>query len=106
MITGRTENPKWVNLHQTCLAHPLRKAQCLLEHKDPEISKIGAWAKKELLLLIQMTNAPPTKGQWRAFYDRYRRLVKLYRASGSCGAVCPQSGAAPRDPWTFLIVEG
>jgi len=51
----------WVNLHQTCLAHLLRKAQGLSEHKDPEISKIGAWAKKELLLLVKMAKAPPTK---------------------------------------------
>ncbi|MDZ7759490.1 MAG: IS66 family transposase [Desulfovermiculus sp.] len=97
----------WVNLHQTCLPHLLRKAQGLLEHKDPEISKIGAWAKKELLLLIQMANAPPTRGQWRAFYARYRRLIKLHRdRKDRAGKFVRSLERLHDDLWIFLIVEG
>jgi len=97
----------WVNLHQTCLAHLLRKAQGLSEHKDPEISKIGAWAKKELLLLVRMAKAPPTKGQWRAFYARYRRLIKLHRdRKDRAGTFVRSLERLHDDLWTFLMVEG
>jgi transposase len=97
----------WVNLHQTCLAHLLRKAQGLSEHKDPEISKIGAWTKKELLLLVKMAKAPPTKGQWRAFYARYRRLIKLHRdRKDRAGTFVRTLERLHDDLWTFLMVEG
>lgn len=98
---------KWVSLHQTCLAHLIRRAQGLNDHKDPEISKIGAWAKKELVLLVKMANAPPTKGEWRAFYARYMRLIKLYRdRQDQAGTFVRTLERLNEDLWTFLIVEG
>ncbi|MFP4035829.1 MAG: IS66 family transposase [Desulfovermiculus sp.] len=98
---------KWVNLNQTCLAHLIRKALALSEHKDQEIAKCGAWAYKELHRLLEMANAPPSKGQWRAFYARFRRLISLYRDRKDQAGTFVRSLERLHDNlWIFLLVEG
>ena len=74
---------KWVNKRQTCLAHLIRKAVGLAQRNDPELSSCGKWAKKELERLVRMAKAPPTIGQWRAFFARFCHLIALYRESSS-----------------------
>jgi transposase len=68
----------WVNLRQTCLAHLIRDARALSESKNRELAKFGGTALKELQRLCHMAHAPPTIGEWRAFYARFIRLTTRY----------------------------
>jgi transposase len=70
---------KWVNKRQSCLAHLIRKAIGLSQRSDPELSSCGKWAARELERLIKMSKAPPTLGEWRAFFARFCHLIALYR---------------------------
>lgn len=70
---------KWVGLRQTCLAHLIRTAKGLSERKDPEVAACGKWARKELQRLCHMANAPPSQGEWNAFFARLCRLIALYK---------------------------
>ncbi len=66
---------QWVNLRQTCLAHLIRTAEGLSQRSNPQIAASGKWAAAEIRRLCHMANAPPTIGEWRAFYARLSRLV-------------------------------
>jgi transposase len=66
---------QWVGLRQTCLAHLIRDARALSESKNRELAKFGATALAELTRLCHMAHAPPTIGEWRAFYARFIRLT-------------------------------
>jgi len=68
---------KWVNSRQTCLSHLIRRAKGLAESSNPELSKCGEWALKELRTLVHMARVPPTEGQWSAFYARLCCLIAL-----------------------------
>lgn len=74
---------KWVGLRQTCLAHLIRTAKGLADRKDAELAACGRWAAKELQRLCKMANAPPSKGEWNAFFARLCRLIALYRDNKS-----------------------
>jgi transposase len=74
---------KWVNKRQTCLAHLIRNACGLAQRNNPELASCGKWAEKELERLIKMAKAPPTLGEWRAFFARFCHLIALYRDSKS-----------------------
>ena len=65
----------WVGLRQTCLAHLIREAKKLSESKNAEIAGFGANALAELRRLCHMAHAPPTMGEWRAFYARFIKLI-------------------------------
>ena len=65
----------WVGLRQTCLAHLIRDAIKLSESKNEEIAKFGINALSELRRLCHMAHAPPTVGEWRAFYARFIKLI-------------------------------
>ena len=65
----------WVGLRQTCLAHLIREAKKLSESNKPEIARFGANALAELRRLCHMAHAPPTLGEWRAFYARFIKLI-------------------------------
>lgn len=70
---------KWVGQRQTCLAHLIRAARGLEERNDPELSRFGAWAKKELQRLCKMAEQKPSQGEWSAFYARLCHLISRYR---------------------------
>jgi hypothetical protein len=57
-----------VNARQTCLAHLIRTARGLAARPHPELAAFGAWALVELQRVCQMAKAPPTGGEWRAWY--------------------------------------
>lgn len=98
---------KWVNQRQTCLSHLIRKAKGLAERADPELSHFGTWAAKELQRLVKMAHAPPTIGQWRAFYARLCRLIALYRDSKSAAGTFARRLEEEMDSlFVFLIEEG
>lgn len=65
----------WVGFRQTCLAHLIREAKKLSESRDAEIARFGANALAELRRLCHMAHAPPTMGEWRAFYARLIKLI-------------------------------
>ena len=69
----------WVNKRQTCLAHLIRTALGLAKRDIPELANCGTWAAKELRRLVKMAKAPPTIGEWRAFFARFCHLIDLYR---------------------------
>ena len=64
----------WVNLHQTCLAHLIRKARKLSEAGDPAVARFGLQAKTELQLMCHWGKDPPGVPEWNA---HYMRVVKL-----------------------------
>jgi transposase len=98
---------KWVDLHQTCLAHLIRKAKKLADHKDQGIAKFGTWACNELRLLVSMANAPPTKGEWAAFYARLCRLIaKNKDRKDQAGTYARTLEKLIGNLWIFLEVEG
>src|SRR5262249_45631366 len=44
----------------------------------PALAACGAWALAELQRLCQMAKAPPTGGEWRAWYARLCKLIDQY----------------------------
>ena len=63
---------------QTCLAPLIRTARGLAERQSPNLASCGAWALAELQCLCHMATAPPTGGEWRAWYARLCRLIDQY----------------------------
>jgi transposase len=68
----------WVEARQTCLAHLIRTARGLAARQQPELAACGAWALAELQRLCHMAKAPPTGGEWRAWYARLCKLIEQY----------------------------
>lgn len=98
---------KWVNKRQTCLAHLLRKACGLAQRGDPELSSCGKWAAKELARLIKMAKAPPTIGEWRAFFARFCHIIALYRDSNNeAGTFARRLEEEMESLFLFLTEEG
>ncbi|WP_290895650.1 IS66 family transposase [Hoeflea sp.] len=98
---------KWVHLRQTCLAHLIRRATGLAERRDPQWSRCGTWAAKELRRLCKWNKDPPTLGEWQAFYARLCRLIALYRDSESEAGKLVRSIEKHMDSlFTFLLEEG
>ena len=98
---------KWVGLRQTCLAHLIRKALALSQTKDPEIARFGHWALAELRRLCHMANAPPTIGEWRAFYARLIRLITLHRdRDDAAGKFARRLHREMDCLWIFLVKAG
>lgn len=98
---------KWVNKRQTCLAHLIRKACGLAQRPNPELSNCGKWAAKELERLVKMAKAPPTIGEWRAFFARFCHLIALYRDSKSeAGTLVRRLEEEMETLFVFLTEEG
>jgi transposase len=68
----------WVASRQTCLAHLIRTARSLAERPNPALAACGTWALAELQRLCHMATAPPTGGEWRAWYARLCCLIDQY----------------------------
>lgn len=98
---------KWVNLRQSCLAHLIRTAIGLSERKNPEIASFGKKASDELKRLCKMANAPPTKGQWRAFYARFIHLIFQHNERKDAAGTFARRLIRELDClWVFLEVHG
>ncbi len=97
----------WNNQRQSCLAHLIRRAKGLAERADPELYRLGTWARKELKRLCSWAKDPPTKGQLQAFYARICRMIALYRDSKSEAGKFARSIEGHFDSlFTFLWEEG
>jgi transposase IS66 family protein len=63
---------------QTCLAHLIRSARGVASRDNPDLAACGTWALAELQRLCHMATAPPTGGEWRAWYARLCKLIDQY----------------------------
>ena len=98
---------KWVNARQTCLAHLIRKARALSEMKNPEINRFWTWALNELQRLCHMAKAPPSTGEWNAFYARLIRLISLHHdREDEAGVFARRLAKEIKSLWVFLEYEG
>ena len=97
----------WINRRQTCLAHLIRTARGLAEKFHPELSACGKWALKELQRLCQMAKAPPSGGQWQAWYARFCTLIGRYRERpDEAGKLARRLQREMASLWVFLCEHG
>jgi transposase len=98
---------KWVELRQTCLAHLIRTAKGLALRKDPEIAAFGRRALAELYRLCSMAHAPPTLGQWSAFYARLSHLISQnHDRKDEAGQFARRLLREMDSLWVFLEEQG
>lgn len=98
---------KWAHGRQTCLAHLIRHATSVSEHRDSDIAAVGACIKKELQLLCHMAKSPPDAKTWDDFY---KRLMLIFQLNGDCadeaGKLVRKLMREVDNLWTFLKVHG
>jgi len=97
----------WVNRRQTCLAHLIRTARGLSEKRDPELAACGAWALAELQRLCHMAKAPPSGGEWNAWYARFCSLIGRYHErKDDAGRLARRLQREMASLWVFLVEHG
>jgi transposase len=97
----------WVNRRQTCLAHLIRTARGLAEKSNPDLSACGKWALKELQRLCHMAKAPPTGGEWSAWYARFCHLIGRYHErKDDAGRLARRLQREMASLWVFLCEHG
>jgi transposase len=97
----------WVARRQTCLAHLIRTARSLAERQQVELAACGTWALAELQRLCHMATAPPTGGEWRAWYARLCRLIAQYHdRTDDAGRFARRLLREMDSLWVFLAQHG
>jgi transposase len=97
----------WVQARQTCLAHLIRTARGLAERPHPDMAACGTWALAELQRLCHMATAPPTGGEWRAWYARLCRLIEQYHdCPDDAGRFARRLLREMDSLWVFLAHHG
>jgi transposase len=97
----------WVEARQTCLAHLMRTARGLTARQHPELAACGAWALVELQRLCHMAKAPPSGGEWRAWYARLCKLIHQYHErSDDAGRFARRLLREMDSLWVFLSHHG
>jgi transposase len=97
----------WVHDRQTCLAHLIRTARGLSEKRDPELAACGSWTLKELQRLCHMAKAPPSGGEWTAWYARFCRLIDRYHErQDEAGRLARRLQREMASLWVFLFEHG
>jgi transposase len=97
----------WVQARQTCLAHLIRTARSLAERQNTELAACGAWALVELQRLCHMATAPPTGGEWRAWYARLCKLIDQYHdRTDEAGRFARRLLREMDSLWVFLAQHG
>jgi transposase len=97
----------WVQARQTCLAHLIRPARSLAERAHPDMAACGAWALAELQRLCHMATAPPTGGEWRAWYARLCKLIDQYHdRQDDAGKFARRLLREMNSLWVFLTQHG
>ena len=97
----------WVAGRQTCLAHLIRTARGLAERQHPDLAACGAWALAELQRLCHMATAPPTGGEWRAWYARLCHLINQYHdRQDEAGKFARRLLREMDSLWVFLAQHG
>ena len=97
----------WVAQRQTCLAHLIRAARGLAERSSPDLAACGTWALAELQRLCHMATAPPTGGEWRAWYARLCKLIDQYHdRPDEAGRFTRRLLREMDSLWVFLVQHG
>jgi transposase len=97
----------WVQHRQTCLAHLIRTARGFSEKRDPHLAACGTWALTELQTLCHMAKAPPTGGEWRAWYARLCHLIHRYHErADDAGRLARRLQRELASLWVFLHEHG
>jgi transposase len=97
----------WVEARQTCLAHLIRTARSLAERQHPDLAACGTWALTELQRLCHMATAPPTGGEWRAWYARLCKLIDQYHdCPDDAGRFARRLLREMDSLWVFLAHHG
>jgi transposase len=97
----------WVARRQTCLAHLIRTARSLAERQDAELAACGTWALVELQRLCHMATAPPTGGEWRAWYARLCKWIAHYHdRMDDAGRFARRLLREMDSLWVFLAQHG
>ena len=97
----------WGAQRQTCLAHLIRTARGLAERSSPDLAACGAWALAELQRLCHMATAPPTGGEWRAWYARLCKLIDQYHdRPDEAGRFTRRLLREMDSLWVFLAQQG
>jgi len=77
------------------------------EKREPELVACGAWALKELQRLCHMAQAPPTGGEWRAWYARFCTLIdRDHERSDEAGRLVRRLQREMASLWVFLVENG
>jgi transposase len=98
---------RWVAARQTCVAHLIRTARSLAERPHPDMAACGAWALAELQRLCHMATAPPTGGEWRAWYARLCHLIDQYHdRQDDAGKFARRLLREMDSLWVFLAHHG
>jgi transposase len=97
----------WVARRQTCLAHLIRTARSLAERQHAELAACGTWALAELQRLCHMATAPPTGGEWRAWYARLCTWMDQYHdRADEAGRFARRLLREMDSLWVFLAQHG
>src|SRR5215831_3147130 len=97
----------WVARRQTCLAHLIRTARSLAARQHAELAACGTWVLAELQRLCHMATAPPTGGEWRAWYARLCKWIDQYHArSDEAGRFARRLLRELDSLWVFLAQHG
>jgi transposase len=97
----------WVQRRQTCLAHLIRTARSLAERQHAELAACGTWALAELQRLCPMATAPPTGGEWRAWYARLCKWIDQYHdRPDEAGRFARRLLREMDSLWVFLAQHG
>ena len=98
---------KWVNGHQTCLAHLIRTADGLAERKKLDLKRCGHVIGARLRELTRFAKAPPDPQQWEAFYRHLLFILSLYEEDQTdAGRLARRIVRQLDSLWTFLDHEG
>jgi transposase len=98
---------RWVASRQTCLAHLIRSARGLSQKRDAQLAACGTWALKELQALCHMAKAPPSGGEWSAWYARFCRLLNRYHERlDDAGRLTRRLQREMASLWVFLREQG
>src|SRR5262249_20859845 len=97
----------WVQARQTCLAHLIRTARSLADRQQQDLAACGTWALAELQRLCHMATAPPTGGEWQAWYARLCRLIDQYHdRPDDAGRFARRLLREMDSLWVFLAHQG
>jgi transposase len=97
----------WVEARQTCLAHLIRTARGLAERQQADLAACGTWALAELQRLCHMATAPPTGGEWRAWYARLCKWIDQYHDhANDAGRFARRLLREMDSLWVFLAHHG
>jgi len=79
----------------------------LAERQNAELAACGAWTLAELQRLCHMATAPPTGGEWRAWYARLCRLIDQYHdRQDEAGRLARHLLREMDSLWVFLVQYG